>query len=977
MIAACPNDIRSSLNIIFWNVRSAMNKMSEIVQYASDNSANITLLNETWQPCSLTGKYDCFSAAIKDLASAENYNVNCFSCPRSSGGRGGGVATLSDTSLNVKRLSTHKHYITFESLFVIVKHSSLKFILGNIYRPPNTFSFQEFLDEFSDLLELLSYEKHPVILAGDFNVQMNLPRDPNSSSFSSLVSEFNLSTVLPDSPTHCLGNVLDFAIVSPSLLSSLTSSSVDSSDSLSDHFPVMLSLASVSSTSSQQKSSRNRRIYNKLDHESFSSDLSLALDSIDTSTSNLKDYLHDFNSAITNTLDTFAPIQPTISLENPRPPWLDQEYVQARALRRRYEKLGDKVAYNQQKKVCARLVCQKKTSYFSSLFTDLTLTCTNQRQLFKTFNKLFDRNKHTPTLPPHNDSSTLADDFNLFFLNKVSNIRSCLPSSTSHTYLEHNSPASDSLPCQLSSFDPTTTDELLSLIHKHGIKTSSNDPLPDFLLDENLELFLPHLCNLVNLSLSTCSFDGLKEAHVVPILKSLQLDSDLFNSYRPVSLLSFVSKLTERVVHTRVNDYLSSNNLHVPSQFGYKRNHSCETFLLKLIDDILVKVDRKLGVVVLILDLSAAFDTVDHKVLLNILQHKFHITGSALSWFKAFLSGRTQCVKIGDSFSSFLPVLFGVPQGSILGPLLFNLYCSSLPDVFSNAGFDSMGYADDNLGFRVFPAYSKLSTLFSDVPSCLSSISKWTNTHFLKLNESKTNVMVFGNKSFKQSLNLSCCLDSSSTLRPLSHSTKLLGAHIDDALSFDVHVSKTVSSSLLFLKNARSIRKYLTVEAASTLIHSVITSKLDQCNSLFFEISSSNLTKLQRIQNFALRTVLNLPSRSHISHRFQDLHWLTVDQRIHFKLLTITFKCIHCLAPSPLATKINISCPLDMLLDSSRFYPSSTLGKKAFSYSAPRCWNALPRSLRIIPTLDTFKSQLKHFLFTNFTSYLHNLNPYS
>ena len=97
-----------------------MNKMSEIVQYASDNSANITLLNETWQPCSLTGKYDCFSAAIKDLASAENYNVNCFSCPRSSGGRGGGVATLSDTSLNVKRLSTHKHYITFESLFVII-----------------------------------------------------------------------------------------------------------------------------------------------------------------------------------------------------------------------------------------------------------------------------------------------------------------------------------------------------------------------------------------------------------------------------------------------------------------------------------------------------------------------------------------------------------------------------------------------------------------------------------------------------------------------------------------------------------------------------------------------------------------------------------------------------------------------------------------------------------------------------------------
>ena len=149
----------------------------------------------------------------------------------------------------------------------------------------------------------------------------------------------------------------------------------------------------------------------------------------------------------------------------------------------------------------------------------------------------------------------------------------------------------------------------------------------------------------------------------------MDLDHEEYKNFRPVSLLSFVSKLTERVVHCRVNDYLTANNLHVPNQFGYKKHHSCETFLLKLIDDILVKVDKKLGVVLLIIDLSAAFDTVDHNVLLNILEFKFRITGAALTWFKSFLSGRFQCVKIGDSLSPFLPVLFGVPQGSILGPL--------------------------------------------------------------------------------------------------------------------------------------------------------------------------------------------------------------------------------------------------------------------------------------------------------------------
>ena len=237
--------------------------------------------------------------------------------------------------------------------------------------------------------------------------------------------------------------------------------------------------------------------------------------------------------------------------------------------------------------------------------------------------------------------------------------------------------------------------------------------------------------------------------------------------------------------------------------------------------------------------------------------------------------------------------------------------------------------------------------------------------------------MVFGNKSFKLSVNLSGCLNSSSSLIPLSHSTKLLGAHLDDTLSFNLHISKTVSSSLIILKNVRSIRKLLTPDAAETLIHSIITSKLDQCNSLLYGTTLTNIQKLQRIQNFALRTVLNLHPHSHVTHHYQELHWLTVDQRIHFKVLTLIFKCIHSMAPSPLAVKIKLKSPLDMLLDSSQFYPSSAFGKKAFSYYAPHCWNALPWCLRVIPCLDTFKAHLKHHLFTNFSSYLHAINPYT
>ena len=156
-------------------------------------------------------------------------------------------------------------------------------------------------------------------------------------------------------------------------------------------------------------------------------------------------------------------------------------------------------------------------------------------------------------------------------------------------------------------------------------------------------------------------------------------------------MLSFVSKLAERVVFDRINSHLTNNNLHCPTQYGYKKNHSCETLLLKLIDDIMVAVDGRSGVVLLILDLSAAFDTVDHCKLLDILYSKFHISGTALKWLKAFLSGRSQRVKVGNVSSDSLEILYGVPQGSILGPLLFNLYCSSLSQTFSDSGFDSLG----------------------------------------------------------------------------------------------------------------------------------------------------------------------------------------------------------------------------------------------------------------------------------------------
>ena len=153
----------NSLNLLFWNVRSAICKMSEIIQYYSDFTANIGLLTETWQTSSIPGRYDSFSAKIKELAAAERYSIDCIACPRPSGRRGGGVATLFETHLNVKRYSIRNTYETFESVFTIVKHNKLNFVLGSIYRVPTNISFQSFIEEFTDLLTLRAYEHRPFL----------------------------------------------------------------------------------------------------------------------------------------------------------------------------------------------------------------------------------------------------------------------------------------------------------------------------------------------------------------------------------------------------------------------------------------------------------------------------------------------------------------------------------------------------------------------------------------------------------------------------------------------------------------------------------------------------------------------------------------------------------------------------------------------------------------------------------------------
>jgi hypothetical protein len=383
--------------------------------------------------------------------------------------------------------------------------------------------------------------------------------------------------------------------------------------------------------------------------------------------------------------------------------------------------------------------------------------------------------------------------------------------------------------------------------------------------------------------------------------------------------------------------------------------------------------DNRQCVIAALCDLSAAFDTVDHDILLNILQTSFLITGSALKWFKSFLTGRYQRVVVRDSVSSRRKLLYGVPQGSVLGPVLFNIYTHSLSDVFSACKFNSLSYADDTSGYFAFAVESE-SSINDAVNKCMGNVKSWMDRHFLKLNQDKTQIIIFSTPPTHQkltadSISFSHC-NGTNTVISLSEQVKYLGVILDKNLTLSSQINNVCSVCYYHLKNISTIRRFISQSDCESLVHAVVTSRLDFCNSLYFSAPKYLLLKLQRVQNAAARLVLKRCKRDSISACLDHLHWLNVEQRIAFKVLITVYKCLHDSSPI-LLSNLLLPCTSSSRHSANTInisFQQSKYGRRSFSYTAPRLWNCLPLLIRSANSLPVFKSKLKTYLFSSYDS---------
>ena len=413
------------------------------------------------------------------------------------------------------------------------------------------------------------------------------------------------------------------------------------------------------------------------------------------------------------------------------------------------------------------------------------------------------------------------------------------------------------------------------------------------------------------------------------------------------------------------------NNLHISQQFGYKKGHSTEHVILEIVDEVLIGFEKGTATLVTLLDLSAAFDTVDLEKLMQILENHIHTNGTALNWFRSFLFGRHQKTKIGSTTSDFLATKYGVPQGSVLGPVLFNIYIRNLPSFIKSFGFDTSNYADDTNTRLKFTLQFQYSNITDRLPQLLKNLEFWMNEHFLKLNPDKTEIILFTPDSSRKLIGL--VHPYTGHIR-LKNNVKLLGVNLDDTLTLEPHVNSVISSCYFHLRDLGKLKHNLSSDDLSTLTHSVISSKLDYCNVILFGLNSSLIEKLQKVQNAAARLINKIPRRKSVRNEIGKLHWLRVKERCVYKILLIVYKRLYCTCPSFLCNILEISDPERKKLKCT--YYETKYGRRAFRFSAPRLWNQLSLEMRTEKSIDTFKKKLKTYLFKHTGDILKGLDKY-
>ena len=727
------------------NARSVCNKTLEVSELITDEMIDICCICETW----LHG--DIRDNSILPELTPEGYTVE----HRARHGRGGGVAVVFRQEIATKQ-PDRLCFESFEYLDIVLQ-TNPPLRLVTVYRPPNNHGnvpFGRFIAEMEQLFDSLIMCGGELMIVGDFNIHLNECTNQDNQ-FRDLLASYALEQLVHE-PTHKAGHTLDLVMIRASSTRRPTTSVLNKC--LSDHFLVLCDLP-LCRPLKQMRSVTYRKIKN-IERDLFIEDIRrsdlMTLAAGDLTSESTGEAARRYDSVLTALLDIHAPAKNVVITDRQNAAWYSPELRAAKQERRRAEDLWRKTklqvhenAFRSVKNDYNRRVREARSKYLQEAIRE---NADNPRHLFTTTSRLIG-NKKERALPSGRSDAQLAQEFATFFMEKIRLIRDSID--------DLASPVDSLLQCEssLDCWTPVSEAEVERIIRASPTKSCPLDPIPTDLLKDCLQILLPPITSIINLSLSTGVVPpNFKIARVIPSLKKPSLDHNQLNNFRPVSNLPFLSKILEKVVLARLSTYLSANDLHERNQSAYKSFHSTETALLRMQNDILTSLGNRRPCLLALLDLSAAFDTVDHELLLGVLS-KQGITGTLLEWFRSYLIGRQQYVSIGTQNSPLHALTSGVPQGSVLGPVLFNTYTASLGSLLERHGMKYQLYADDASVYLSFE-HDQVADAFDCMTRCIHDVEKWMSAMKLKMNCQKTEAIVLASHHTAHTMGIASLLQT-------------------------------------------------------------------------------------------------------------------------------------------------------------------------------------------------------------------------
>lgn len=920
-----------SIKIGHLNARSLGTGFDFFTGVVLSSSFDIMCVSETWLNDNLPSDY----------FSIPNYRV--FRHDRHT--RGGGVCIYARDIFDCKIvMDDFATTIGAEYLWLQIKTFRQIFLLGVVYRV-STCPMNNFIQNLEDILSFVLPQYDIVALLGDVNVDHTydniVAQTMQNYNFSQLISE-------PTRITKTSSTIIDIIYINKSDF--VGHAGTINTDLISDHRAVFCELnLSVPKAIPKIITYRNFKYFNR---HLFIHDLQLI--NWDTIY-----YLNDINTKISflynNILNLFDKHAPYTSsrITKPYAPWItstikDLQKIRNRALSK-YKKsksMGDWSYYKFLRNYTLGAIRREKKAFLDKQMSD-----PNKKLLWNSLNNLHIKKRQDTNIP---GNLCNPDDINKYFLSVFTPYNNCPASCDWYNSRKYNPDISFSLKMALVS----EVHDLLFSLKSHAFGFDNVNA-------KMLQLCSPaldnHLTHILNCCLEMGYFPDIWKISVVKPLPKIKIPVS-YSDLRPISLISTLSKILERIIYNQLMSYVNENNILSCQQSGFRKGYSTTSVLACITDNVMRSLDRGDAVALVLLDFSKAFDTLDQALLCSKLNY-YGLDAISVDFFKSYFRQRSQIVSLDDRRSQVGLVTSGVPQGSILGPLLFLIYTS---DIFSTAIYSNISaYADDTQIYLSFNG--DIPAAANKLNSDLESISRYANENNLKLNPNKCSVIYFSPKNLKTKVQTQLALFVDGQSIEVVSVAKNLGLFIDSSLRFREHVATLVQKSYASLRLLYSNISIINFKLRKKLTEVLVLSILNYSSIVYFPcLDKFTQYRLQKIQNSCCRFIFGLRKYDRVSKRINQLGWLTVENTFKLNFSVFIENLMHTSSPFYLREKLvfrgemhntNIRYPNNLTIPRFR----TVLFTRSFTYCSYSIYNKFNIKFKNL-SLNEFRKKLKSLL---------------